>query len=131
MSITKNEGDHKTSFSNYYLPNVEIKYFNVLIDGKSFFDLPVKNEEEAYDQITEMSRDNGYATGNLLDFAYIKNNYKLIAIDLSEKTKLKKILDKLILLADLKRKTTITMEQKCFSSVKNQKKCLQISVNII
>ena len=35
------------SFSDYYLPNVEIKDFNVLIDRKSFFDLPVKNEEEA------------------------------------------------------------------------------------
>ena len=34
--------DYKDSFSNYYLPNVEIKDFNVLIDGKSFSDLPVK-----------------------------------------------------------------------------------------
>ena len=34
---------------------MEIKDFNVLIDGKSFFDLPVKHEEEAYEEITEMS----------------------------------------------------------------------------
>ena len=34
--------DYKDSFSNYYLPNAEIKDFNVLIDGKSFSDLPVK-----------------------------------------------------------------------------------------
>ena len=34
--------DHRDSFSHYYVPNVEIKDFNVLIDGKSFFDLPVK-----------------------------------------------------------------------------------------
>ena len=40
-------GDNRDSFSNYYLPNVEIKDFNALIDQKSFFDLPVKNEEEA------------------------------------------------------------------------------------
>ena len=39
-------GDSRDSFSDYYVPNVEIKDFNVLIDGKSFFDLPVKNEEE-------------------------------------------------------------------------------------
>ena len=39
--------DHRDSFSHYYLPNVEIKDFNVLIDRKSFFDLPVKNEDEA------------------------------------------------------------------------------------
>ena len=39
--------DHEDSFSHYYVPNVKIKDFNVLIDGKNFFDLPVKNEEEA------------------------------------------------------------------------------------
>ena len=36
-----------------------------------------------------MSNNNGYTTGNLLDFAYFKETYKLIAIDLSKKTKLK------------------------------------------
>ena len=77
------------SFSDYYVPNVEIKDCNVLIDGKSFFDLPVKNEEEAYEKIIEMSNNNDYTTGNLLDFAYFKKNYKLIAIDLSKQTKLK------------------------------------------
>ena len=34
------------TFSHYYVPNIEIKDFNGLIDGKSFFDLPVKNEEK-------------------------------------------------------------------------------------
>ena len=63
--------------------------FNVLIDGKSFFDLPVKNEEEAYEKIIEMSNNNNYTTGNLLDFAYFKKIYKLIAIDLSKQTKIK------------------------------------------
>ena len=43
-----NAGDNKDSFSDYYVPNVEIKDFHVLIDWKSFFDLAVKNEEEAY-----------------------------------------------------------------------------------
>ena len=36
-----------------------------------------------------MSNNNGYATGNLLDFAYFKEYYKIIAIDLSKQTKLK------------------------------------------
>ena len=49
-----------------------MKDFNVLIDGKSFFDLPVKNEEEAYEKIIEMSRNNDHTTGNLLDFFYLK-----------------------------------------------------------
>ena len=38
--------DHRDSFSHYYVPNVEIKDFNVLIDGKSFFDLPVKRKKK-------------------------------------------------------------------------------------
>ena len=81
--------DYRDSFSHYYVPNVRIKDFNVLIDGKSFFDLPVKNEEEAYEKIIEMINNNDYTTGNLLDFAYYKENYRLIAIDLSKQTKLK------------------------------------------
>ena len=81
--------DYRDSFSHYYVPNVEIKYFNVLIDGNCFFDLPVKNEEEAYDKIIDMCNNHDYITGNLLDFAYFKENYRLIAIDLSKQTKLK------------------------------------------
>ena len=81
--------DRRDSFSHYYVPNVRIKDFNVLIDGKSFFDLPVKNEEEAYEKIIEMSNNNDYTTGNLLDFGYFKKKYRLIAIDLSKQTKLK------------------------------------------
>ena len=80
--------DYRDSFSYYYVPNIRIKDFNVLIDGESFFDLPVKNEE-AYERILEMSNNNDYTTGNPLDFAYFKKNYRLIAIDLSKQTKLK------------------------------------------
>ena len=90
MSFARNaEGDHKDSFSHYYLPKVETKDFNVLNNGKSFFDLPVKKEEEASKKIIEMSRNNDYTTGNLLDFAYFKENYRLIATDWSKQTKLK------------------------------------------
>ena len=80
--------DYRDSFS-HYVPKVQIKDFNVLIDGKNFFDLPVKNEEEAYEKNIEMSNNNDYMTGNLLDFAYYKENYRLIAIDLSKQTKTK------------------------------------------
>ena len=76
--------DYKDYFSHYYVPNVIIKDFNVLIDGKSFSHFPVKSEEEeAYEKIVDMSN-NDYTTGNLLDFVYFKKNYKLIAIDLSK-----------------------------------------------
>ena len=84
-NITK---DHRVSFSHYYVPNARIKDFNVLLDRKSFFDLPVKIEE-AYEKIIDMRNNNDYTTGNLLDFAYFKKNYRLIAIDLSKQTKLK------------------------------------------
>ena len=72
LFTTDNAGDNRDSFSHYYLPNVEIKDFNVLIDGKSFFDLPVKNEEEAYKKIMDMNNNNDCTTGNLLDFVYFK-----------------------------------------------------------
>ena len=71
---------HRDSFSHYFVPNVEIKDFNVLIDGKSSFDLTVKNKEKAYKKIIEMSWNNDYATGNLLDFVYFKENYRLMQL---------------------------------------------------
>ena len=60
--------DDRTSFSKYYVPNVEIKDFNVLIDGKPLFEIPMKNKKEAYEAITEMSKNNDYTAGNLLDY---------------------------------------------------------------
>ena len=65
LSFGKNaEGNHRHFLPHYKISNVEIKDFNFLIDG-SFFDLSVKNEEEAYKKIIEMSRNNDYTTGNL------------------------------------------------------------------
>ena len=81
--------DYRDSFSDYYVPNARIEDFNILIDRKGFFDLPVKNEEEAYEKITDMNNNNDYTTGNLLDFANFKENYRLIAVDSSKQTKLK------------------------------------------
>ena len=53
------------------------------------FNLPVNNEEEAYEKTIEMSRNNDYTTDNLLDLAYFKKNYRLTSIDFSKQTKLK------------------------------------------
>ena len=64
MSFSRNNNtDNRDSFSEYYVTNVEIKDFNVLIDGKRFFDLPVKNEEEAYEKIMDVSNNNDYTIG--------------------------------------------------------------------
>ena len=78
---------HRDSFSHYYVPNVEIKDFNVLIDGMSFFLLVSKYEEEAYEKVIGMTKNHDYTTGNWLDFSYFKENYRLIATDLSKQTK--------------------------------------------
>ena len=56
----------------------------LLFDKLAFFDLPIKTEEEAYEKIIDISRNNEYTTGNLFDYDYFKKYYKLIAIDLSK-----------------------------------------------
>ena len=83
----ENEYD-RTSFSKYFVPKIEIKNFNVLIDGKPFFEVSVKNKEETYEQIIKMSKNSYYTTGNLLDYEYRKDHFKLIAIDLSKQIEL-------------------------------------------
>ena len=75
--------DDRQSFSQFYLPKVMVKDFKVIIDKLAFFDLPIKTEE-AYEKIIDISRNNEYTTGNLLDYDYFKKYYKLIAIDLSK-----------------------------------------------
>ena len=79
-----NNNDNRKSFFQFYLPRIMIKDFNVIIDKLAFFDLPIKTEEEAYEKIIDISKNDEYTTGNLLDYDYFKKYYKLIAIDLSK-----------------------------------------------
>ena len=65
-----NNTDSRYSFSDYYVPKIKVNEFNVLVDGKSFFDLQVKKDEEAYEEIIDLSNNSDYTTGNLLDYAY-------------------------------------------------------------
>ena len=74
------------SFCKYYVPLVEIKDFNVLIDNKPFFDQPVKNKQEVYEKLIEMSRNDDCTTGNLLGYLYHQSYYKFIGTDLSRQT---------------------------------------------
>ena len=62
------DNNDRQSFSRFYLPNVMVKDYNVNIDKLAFFDLPIKTEEEAYEKIIDISRNNEYMTGNLLDY---------------------------------------------------------------
>ena len=59
-----------------------------MTDGKQFFEIPVRNKEEAYELIIEMSKNDDYTTGNLLEYGYFSKHYKLIAIDLSKQIEL-------------------------------------------
>ena len=72
----------------YYIPNVEIKDYNVMIDGKNFFDQPVKNDKVTYENIRKITTSQGddCTTGCLLDYTYFKKYYKRIAVYLSKKT---------------------------------------------
>ena len=76
----------RTSHSEYYLPKVEIKHYNVQIDGKNFFDQPTNNDIKTFENIRKSATGQGddYTTGCLLDCPYFKENYKMIAIDLSK-----------------------------------------------
>ena len=68
----------------FCIPNIEIKDYNVIMDGKNFFDQPIKDNEVTYEDIREITTDQGddYTTGCLLDYIYFKNHFKMIAVDL-------------------------------------------------
>ena len=83
LAYGQNNNDRQ-SFFRFCLPNVMLKDYNVIIDKLAFFDLPIKTEEEAYEKIIDISRNNEYTTGNLLDYDYFKKYYKLISIDPSK-----------------------------------------------
>ena len=78
-----NEED-RSSFSKHYTPTMEIKNYNVIIDGEPFYEIPIKNKEETYKAITELIRSDILRTENEFDFGYFSEHYKLIAIDLSK-----------------------------------------------
>ena len=76
----------RESNSNYYLPNVEIKDYNIMINGENFFDQPIKNNRITYENIRKIATGQGddYTTGCLLDYSYFVDTYKMIAVDLSK-----------------------------------------------
>ena len=122
----ENEED-RVSFSKQYLPKVEIKDFSVLVDGKPFFEIPVKKIEETYEAIIEMSKNSDYTTGNLLDYDYFKDHYKLIARDLSKPIELEN--------TDLKQQIDfigrLEKMQQCSILLRKKKKLLLVSHKIL
>ena len=78
--------DDRTSSDEYYLPAVEIKDYNIMINGENFFDQPIKNNKVTYENIGKIATGQGddYTTGCLLDYSYFADTYKMIAVDLSK-----------------------------------------------
>ena len=76
----------RTSHSGSHLPNVELKGYNVMINGENLFDQPIKNNKVTYEKIRKITIGQGddYTTGCLLDYPYFKDSYKTIAVDLSK-----------------------------------------------
>ena len=73
-----------------FLLKVEMKDYNVMIDGRNVFDQPIKNDKITYDNNWKIAtgQEDDCTTGCLLDYLYFKENYKLIAIDLSKQKQL-------------------------------------------
>ena len=76
----------RTSNKRFCIPNVKIKDYNDMIDGKNFFDQPVKNDKVTYENIRKIATGqvDDYTTGCLLDYIYFKSYYKMIAVDSSK-----------------------------------------------
>ena len=76
----------RISAKGYYLPNVEIKDYNIMINGENFFDQPVKDNKVTCENIRKLAtgKEDDYTAGCLLDYPYFKDSYKVIALDLSK-----------------------------------------------
>ena len=83
--VFENDND-RTGDEQYYLLTVEIKDYNIMINGENLFDEPIKNNKVTYDNIRKIASGQGdvYTTGCLLDYPYFANTYKMIAVDLSK-----------------------------------------------
>ena len=80
----------RNSHTKYFLPRVNITNDSVLIDGRNFYDQPIKDQIKKYEEIrkTGTGQGNDHTIRCLLDYQYFKNHYQLIAVDLSKKKEL-------------------------------------------
>ena len=72
------------SFKKYFLLRVKIENYNTEIDGRNFYDQPINDSINQYDEVRKVSTGQGddYTTGSLLNFAYFEKKYRLMAADL-------------------------------------------------
>ena len=81
---------YRDSYRKFYLPRTSITNYNAIIDGRNFYDQPINSDKRQYDELRKVTLGKGddYTTGCLLDYAYFKRDYKIIAIDLSKQKEL-------------------------------------------
>ena len=74
----------------YYLPRIDLEKYNVIIDGRNFYDKPVESDIEKHRELKKVMIGKGedYTAGSLLDFHYFDKHYKLVAVDLSKQKEL-------------------------------------------
>ena len=80
----------RNSQQKYYLPRIDLKKYNVIIDGRNFYDNPIESDIEKYRELKKVMIGKGedYTAGSLLDYNYFKEHYKLVAVDLSKQKEL-------------------------------------------
>ena len=92
MAYSRADNNHPTRNcqQEYYLPRIGLKRYNVIIDGRNFYDNPIESDIEEYRELKEVMIGKGedYTTGSLLDYNYFNKHYKLVAIDLSKQKEL-------------------------------------------
>ena len=76
----------RNSHEKYFLPRVNITDYNVLIDGRNFYDQPINDQIRKYDEFKKNVTGQGddYTTECLLDYQYFKDHYQLIAVNNSK-----------------------------------------------
>ena len=81
----RRNADHEHTRSRYYLPRAEIKDYNVLINGRHFYDQNVNSSVVRYNELLQMTtgRSEDYTTGCLLDYDYYTKDFNIVGIDLS------------------------------------------------
>ena len=86
LNVLNNPINNTNSHTKYFLPRVNITNYNVLIDGRNFYDQPINDSIKQCDEIRKTATGQGddYTTGCLLDYQYLKDHYQLIAVDLSK-----------------------------------------------
>ena len=85
-----NDQPTRNGQQKYYLPRIDLNKYNVIIDGRNFYDNPIESDIEKYRGLKKVMIGKGedYTTGSLLDFDYFEKHYKLVAVDLSKQKEL-------------------------------------------